>query len=192
VNDRRFFVVALGCWTLFGLVTGLSVWISMLDHGHSVPWLLTYHLVVWLAWLGPTYVVAWLVRRFPDRLARPAVIALHLAAATAIAVLHAFYQVAVMLWMRPYDWRTAHWSDISVVQVLYSRVPLGWILYAQVLVCVLAFDYYRRYHERALRAAQLERSLADARLHALEAQLRPHFLFNTLNAVAVLLGSRRQ
>jgi two-component system LytT family sensor kinase len=191
VNTRSFLLVALAFWTLFGLIAGTLVWISMLDHGHSVPWLLAYYLVVWLAWLVPTYFIVWLVRRFPEGLARPGVIAIHVLAATAVATLHAFYQVGVMVWMQPYDRRTAHMSDISVIEVLYSRVPLGWILYCLVLGCVLAFEYYQRYHERALRAAQLERSLADARLHALEMQLRPHFLFNTLNAVAVLVRSQR-
>jgi len=61
-----------------------------------------------------------------------------------------------------------------------------------VLGAVLAFEFYRRYHERALLAAQLERSLADARLHALELQLQPHFLFNTLNAIAGLVRNGRK
>ena len=38
-----------------------------------------------------------------------------------------------------------------------------------------------------MRAAQLETSLAEARLHALELQIQPHFLFNTLNAISALV-----
>ncbi|HEX8246064.1 MAG TPA: histidine kinase, partial [Longimicrobium sp.] len=41
--------------------------------------------------------------------------------------------------------------------------------------------------ERELRAARLEARLAEAELHALRSQLEPHFLFNTLNAVAASL-----
>jgi len=48
------------------------------------------------------------------------------------------------------------------------------------------FRVHRARREREL-AAQLERSLADARLHALSLQLQPHFLFNTLNAIAALV-----
>ena len=40
MKTHSFFLVALAFWTVFGLVTGSLVWISMLDHGHSVPWLL--------------------------------------------------------------------------------------------------------------------------------------------------------
>jgi len=50
----------------------------------------------------------------------------------------------------------------------------------------------RREHETsrlALHAAQLERQLADARLHALQSQLNPHFLFNALNTVSAFTES---
>ena len=50
-----------------------------------------------------------------------------------------------------------------------------------------ANGYYAQYREREVRAAQLEKSLAEARLHALELQIQPHFLFNTLNAISALV-----
>ncbi len=50
-----------------------------------------------------------------------------------------------------------------------------------------AVYYYRRYRERERRALFLESNLARARFDALQAQLQPHFLFNTLNAIATLL-----
>jgi LytS/YehU family sensor histidine kinase len=37
----------------------------------------------------------------------------------------------------------------------------------------------------------LEAALADARMRALELQIQPHFLFNTLNAISGLVRSRR-
>src|ERR1041385_3007953 len=50
-----------------------------------------------------------------------------------------------------------------------------------------AVHFYRRYRERERRALFLESNLTKARLSALQAQLQPHFLFNTLNAIATLL-----
>jgi LytS/YehU family sensor histidine kinase len=44
-----------------------------------------------------------------------------------------------------------------------------------------------RYRQGELHAAQLSAQLAQAQLHALRTQLHPHFLFNTLNAIAALV-----
>ena len=47
--------------------------------------------------------------------------------------------------------------------------------------------FHRRYREREQQATLLEVRLNQARLRALQAQLQPHFLFNTLNGIATLL-----
>ena len=50
-----------------------------------------------------------------------------------------------------------------------------------------ALAYYRESQERALKAAQLETQLVEARLKTLQAELHPHFLFNTLHAISTLV-----
>src|SRR6185436_4469304 len=47
--------------------------------------------------------------------------------------------------------------------------------------------FYRRYREREQQASLLESRLNQAELRALQAQLQPHFLFNTLNGIATLV-----
>ena len=63
----------------------------------------------------------------------------------------------------------------------------GLLTYAAVAGVGYALVYSRRSHDRELRAQQLEASLASAQLHALRVQLQPHFLFNALNALSVLI-----
>jgi two-component system LytT family sensor kinase len=68
------------------------------------------------------------------------------------------------------------------------------ILFWGVLSAGFARDYFQRFRAREREAAQLEAEtaqlqtqLAEARLSALNAQLNPHFLFNTLHAVSSLV-----
>jgi two-component system, LytTR family, sensor kinase len=60
-------------------------------------------------------------------------------------------------------------------------------VYWVVVTALHAIDYYRKFHERELRAADLEKRLSQARLQALQMQLNPHFLFNTLHSISTLM-----
>jgi two-component sensor histidine kinase len=76
-----------------------------------------------------------------------------------------------------------------------SRMPpprpfpraLDLLAYCSLVGLTHTVHFYRRYRDRERRTLQLESTLARARLHALQAQLHPHLLFNTLNAIATLL-----
>ena len=171
-------------WFVFGLISGIQVWTSMLEHHHSVPRLLGYYVLVWEAWLVATAAIFWLARRFPVIPLRVRSVMVHLLAAFTITIVHVVYWVGLMLWMRPFDWRTASPSLDIIPATLYSRFPLELILYCLVLGAGIAIDSYER-------AAKLESSLADARLHALELQIQPHFLFNTMNAISSLVRNHR-
>jgi len=178
-------------WTLFGVVTGIQVWISMITHGHSVPRLIFYYVAISEGWLAATVGIVWLARRFPVVPLRRLPFLMHVLAACVIAVVHSFYWLALLIAIKPYDRMTAEPSQIPIASILFFRVPLEFLLYCMVLGAAVAFDFYERYRERALQAAQLETSLADARLHALELQIQPHFLFNTLNAISGLVRVKR-
>src|SRR5436190_3493931 len=167
-------------WFLFGLITGIQVWLSMLSHHHSVQRLIGYYVIVWEAWLIPTAAIFWLTRRRANFF-------VHFVAGNVITLVHVFYWIAVMLLMKPFDRMTVEPSQLRIgdlLNILGYRLPLEWLSYFLVLGVAFAFDYYER-------TTKLESSLADARLHALELQIQPHFLFNTMNAISSLVRSRR-
>jgi sensor histidine kinase YesM len=64
---------------------------------------------------------------------------------------------------------------------------LNAVICAQVLAVSQGLVFHREGRERALRASRLEAELARAQLQLLRAQLEPHFLFNTLHAIATLM-----
>jgi LytS/YehU family sensor histidine kinase len=66
---------------------------------------------------------------------------------------------------------------------------MDWILmvYAAIVGVSHAIAYYHETEERKLKEAQLETRLMEAQLKTLQAQLHPHFLFNTLHAISTLI-----
>jgi len=69
---------------------------------------------------------------------------------------------------------------------LLTSFPLCVFLYSRP-GCIYAFTYYREMREREEQQVRLAAQLAEARLSALRMQLNPHFLFNSLNAITVLV-----
>jgi len=65
----------------------------------------------------------------------------------------------------------------------HSSLPTYWLI----LFVYYTFDYYAKYRDRELRAAQLAERLSQSQLQALKMQLNPHFLFNTLNSISSLM-----
>ena len=79
----------------------------------------------------------------------------------------------------------------SVAILLIFGFHANVISYGVILGIQSGFRYYRRYRERELDASELRAQIAGARLSALKMQLQPHFLFNTLNAIMVLVRQQR-
>jgi LytS/YehU family sensor histidine kinase len=67
--------------------------------------------------------------------------------------------------------------------VLAFRLPV----YLAIISVAHALYFYRRSQARERHGLELEAGLAKARLEALQMQLQPHFLFNSLNAIAALI-----
>ncbi len=146
----------------------------------------------WIVWTGWTPVVVWLGDRYR----------LDLEPRTRHCVIHALAIVVTV--------PLIYCSDVFLLEVLTLRgsgrtladkflenfrlpptLILGWLLMAtltwlMVLVVSYAWRYRREGQERQLEAGRLQAELAQAELHSLKSQLHPHFLFNSLNAVATL------
>jgi two-component system, LytTR family, sensor kinase len=74
---------------------------------------------------------------------------------------------------------------------MLTSLPWSVFMYFTVLGCVYAFIYFSEAREREAQAARLAAQLAESRLSALRMQLNPHFLFNSLNAIGVLVRDQK-
>jgi LytS/YehU family sensor histidine kinase len=69
-----------------------------------------------------------------------------------------------------------------------TAVVIGDVIIIGCAIAVaLAVDLHRKLKHREAEASKLEARLAEARLQALSQQIHPHFLFNTLNMISVLV-----
>jgi two-component system, LytTR family, sensor kinase len=130
-----------------------------------------------------TYVLA---RRFPlrrDKLGR--ILAAHIAGALALCIGWATLGLALGEVLGTYP--AVGPLPTAYASWLLTSLPWSVFMYFTVLGCVYAFAYFVEARERESQQARLAAQLAEAKLGALRMQLNPHFLFNSLNAISVLV-----
>ncbi len=179
----RFALLLAGVWTLLAVLGASQDALNLAYHGQPVAWprTLAVSLVDWYTCAAFTPVVLWLVRRVPLTGGRWMRSGLVYAAATAVMVVlkYALY-IPLLQWLAPLEGYT-----LSVA--LADRFFFEFMAFASMIGIALALEYHREIRERETRAAQLEARLANAQLDVLRSQIRPHFLFNTMNAVSTLM-----
>ncbi len=199
MKKRRYGLIVLGiliAWTLFALFFSTQIYLNSLYHGRSQP--LTSILIPWLTcsylWATLTPVTLWLARRFPlEKEVIVRRVALHLLFGALVSLLQ------IVAYNFVFQTLVRRTSDSFFPLGPFEDVFVGQFHFNLLLYCVLVglyqtSDYYRRFREREqraaqleLEAAQLETQLTRAQLDALKMQLHPHFLFNTLNTISVLM-----
>jgi sensor histidine kinase YesM len=177
-------------WTLVGLAFAGQFYLSSNLLGRSITWLeaITYSLGDWYVWGLLSVPIARFARRYPPETGvvwRTAMI--HLAAAFGFSLVYVGLRALVG---QAHSWVLDEPVTFSeVVRPLLRTFPFDLLMYGVIVSVNHAIDYYRKYHERTVHALELEKHLAEARLQALLRQLKPHFLFNTLNGIASLMHS---
>ena len=173
-------------WSVPTLLGVPYVLITLRASGQSVaPWqVLAILVATWQVWTVLTGPIVRLADRFPvDGMRSVRRLLLHGGAALAAVVVQAMATSTTSSILvddgTPWVVVFAFW--------LALLLPAGVIVYAAIVALRTA---QRQFAERLVRerhTQQLAVQLADAQLHALRAQVQPHFLFNTLNAVIALV-----
>ncbi|MDX1544065.1 MAG: histidine kinase [Christiangramia sp.] len=65
-------------------------------------------------------------------------------------------------------------------------IDLNFLIYFAMVFIIYTYYYLRQVKEAEKRHSKLESQLVNTRMKMLSSQLQPHFLFNTLNSIAVL------
>jgi signal transduction histidine kinase len=116
-------------------------------------------------------------------------LAVHILSAFAYSLLHTTVLLLTRAVLFPAGGRLmASVSWWSYIQRQYL-MQLDWLLATYFFLVGLghAVAYWREAQDRAVNAERLQRQLVEAQLEALQRQLQPHFLFNTLHTISGLM-----
>jgi sensor histidine kinase YesM len=147
---------------------------------------LIYPVAFWLWWGVVASLMFWvglkwpLVFRFSTWGLRDVVA--HILLATLLGAVHLGLMLQVVIFIGKY------WTGWNGADYLYiNRFGLEVLLYGFTLGIVGLVQAKLQAQRAAVQSLELEKQLSQAQLKALQMQIEPHFLFNTLNAVTTLV-----
>jgi two-component system, LytTR family, sensor kinase len=190
VSRRTLLVIFLGA-TLLGVFSAIQAYnyVALFsEKPQPIEILLGLNMSYWYAWALLAPLVLWLARAYSfERNKWRKALAVHVPAVFLFTFAHAMLlgagKVATMRFLagREVDW----WLGVRERYFLYFDWEM--MTYWAIIAVSHAYYFYRESQERALTTAQLQTRLAEAQLQALQRQLHPHFLFNTLHTISALM-----
>ena len=176
-------------WSAVGIAFAAQHYLKSADLGEAVAWNLALAgaLADWYVFALLSIPTCWLAQKFPLtgthwRLK----IALHSVACALFSLLWILVRVGLAHWITPNHSGGKPVGDLlrfALVATFFFNVLVYWVI----VTAVHALAYYHSLRERETRVLELEHRLTTARLHALQMELNPHFLFNALNGISTLM-----
>ncbi len=176
-------VVYVLVWTTLGMISVTQTLMSYAAQGDQAPIGLVARLALptWYSWavLAPVIYIAG--RRLPlDEGRWTRNLPLHVALNAVVLVLAVLLVVVIR---QAFGITATRGLRIELI----GSVNTGLFTYWIVVLAAHGVGYYRDRRAEQVRAAELSTQLSKARLAALQAQLHPHFLFNTMHAISAFV-----
>lgn len=105
-----------------------------------------------------------------------------------VCIHYAIGNILYNLYLHPPTELWGHFS--SALKRLPSTIPMSSLNYATIILILRVLDLNKKYRQEHLKAAKLESELSKAQLDYLKMQLRPHFIFNSLNTIAMMVRKK--
>jgi two-component system LytT family sensor kinase len=180
-----------GVATAFGIFSALQAfnYVSLFTE-RKTPFsiLLALNVTYWYAWAVLVPGILWMARRYRfGRQNWKRAAAMHALGVLAFTFVHALLTISArVVIMKLPGGRELDWW-MSFRELFFLNFDWEMMTYWAIVGLSHALDFHRESQEREVTAAQLQTRLAEAQLQALQRQLHPHFLFNTLHTISALM-----
>jgi len=196
----RLILVVWLCWTIAGLFYIVQDTVPRLYRGGAVPWK-----YVFVGWMTGMYVCAaltpailWLSNRWPIE-RRIAYAAWHLCFSVLFSIVASMLEVPFLMLLGAFPALPPPPSLAAGVRIMLGFGLQGGIIRYWAVIALHtvyrsqnnAKTREREAYELKVQASELAQQLATAQLSSLKMQLQPHFLFNTLGAIMVLIQQQK-
>ncbi|MEK6478426.1 histidine kinase [Catalinimonas sp. 4WD22] len=183
-------------WCLLGILAGVKQYSYAISFGQSFEWqsMIRYPFSAYLSYWALSYLVIDFFL-YTKRWKSTSFVIFHILMSILFGVLHkSMAYISGLLLERLFllqeslDWRALlqlwgdTWFDII------NGVGVYWLI----LFILTALDYRHRYQDQALQALGLKTQLSNVQLNSMRIQLQPHFLFNALNAIVMMVRRNDQ
>jgi len=171
------------CWAIVVVVFAGQWYFYDTAHGLTDRFLFYLGWSLYL-WGVLTPLALWLARRFPIEAGTWIYrLPVHIAFSVFLTIAQLSLE-ASLNWLRAgRDWSLS----ARLSHYLRQHTQIGFLIYWLVVIAAQFYRMHDQSRKRQLHAAQLEARLAEALISNLRTQLHPHFLFNTLQAIATLI-----
>ena len=180
----RLWALGIALGALLGTVDSCQSYYLGRSVGVNLPWtrVLASNVIYWAVFAALMPAVFYLAQRVRlDGRLRVSRIAVHGLAAVAFSVVHvALWLVLTILLPSFSDHR------VRFVSAIRDYAAAEFLSYWAIVIAFYALHYYHEAQRRQRAAAELQATLAEARLEVLRSRMNPHFLFNTLNSISTL------
>ncbi|MBI5216723.1 MAG: histidine kinase [Ignavibacteriae bacterium] len=187
------FVLLLCVWGVVGTLFTVQSYLYRINVGQQITFWDLYpsEVFFFLSWGLLTPLLVFSARKF--RVGRSnwiSRIGIHLLTAVGIALTQRFLYEFIVQHLKATAERPFSWERLTNNVIGFS--DYGFFIYFIVVFIAHAVDYYKQMNQAQLNEAKLREELTNSQLHALKMQLQPHFLFNTLNTISVLIKDEPQ
>lgn len=86
-----------------------------------------------------------------------------------------------------------YWQGfMSTLKWDYPLITNSFLVYWLMIIIMFGLNFYRKYKNQYIHNLELESQLTQSELQTLKMQLQPHFLFNALNTISMMVRRKKE